>query len=64
MNGRVFNSAEELAQQIGETLAGFDSQQTTRELRKWRENLVPFKNKDNSWEFQWQSVMVDKVLYN
>ena len=50
--GRLFSSSEELAQQMAETLRGFDQTDETggtETLRTWRQNLKEFSKKENSW---------------
>jgi len=53
--GRVFKDSDELANQLHETLKGFDSDNQTETLRRYSENLKEFQKE--SWEEQWDRVV-------
>ena len=57
--GMLFDSSEELAQQIKTVLDGFDATDEaggTQILRQMRKEIMSeFRKPENSWEAQWQS---------
>lgn len=61
-NGRLFSNEEELAEELFDSLKGFDGQSTggTDVLRKYRQNLQDF-GKD-TWDDQWRKVMIPNVI--
>ena len=58
----VFSTAEELASQIKLVLKDFDFENGSEALRAMRKNLKQFASIENSWDYQWKSVMLNKVF--
>ena len=59
-NGRLFSNQEDLANQLFDTLKGFDSDGRTEVLNKYRRNLSDFG--EDGWDAQWRKVMVPAVI--
>ena len=59
-NGRLFNSAEELSNQLFDTLKGFDPVTKTETLQRYKRALADF-GKDG-WDDQWRAVMLGNVI--
>ncbi|XP_065065726.1 chitobiosyldiphosphodolichol beta-mannosyltransferase-like [Rhopilema esculentum] len=52
VNGRVFHTYAELAQQFEDLLRGFPKEHDT--LRRYEDNLQPFQN--SKWNHQWEAI--------
>lgn len=59
-NGRLFKDAGDLAEQLYDTLKGFEFDTKTPLLVKYRENLKGFAQ--DSWDDQWKKVMIPAVI--